>query len=145
MNATELFLADGRNAGIYFCADVDRKTYRTVCPPCEKAKREAAEKARFAAAEKVTSLDGYIMAEGYGYSDGYFPAVDDLFGLEELKRRLKSSTRLMARWCRGIRITSEHCLSINRTKQWSNPHSIKRHDANHRPATLSVRRSPTGC
>lgn len=104
MNATELFLADGRNAGIYFCAecrnvartepeanqccapykctvcgtDVDRKTYRTVCPPCEKAKREAAEKARFAAAEKVTSWDGYIMAEGYGYSDGYFPSVDDL-------------------------------------------------------------------
>lgn len=104
MNATELFHQDGRTAGIFFCGecrnvarteaaanqccapykctvcgtDVDRKTYRTVCPPCEKAKREAAEKARFDAAEKLTEWDGWIMAEGIGYRDGFFQSVDEL-------------------------------------------------------------------
>ncbi len=104
MNATELFHQDGRTAGIFFCGecrnvarteadanqccapykctvcgtDVDRKTYRTVCPPCGKAKREAAEKARFDAAEKLTEWDGWIMAEGIGYRDGFFQSVDEL-------------------------------------------------------------------
>ena len=103
MNATELFLADGRNAGIYFCAecrnvrrtveeasgcclpykctycgtDVDRKTYRTACPSCIEANQKAKEAARFEAAEKVTQWDGWLYSEAYGSNDGYFQEVED--------------------------------------------------------------------
>jgi hypothetical protein len=105
MNATELFHQDGRTAGVFYCAecrhvaktreqadgccapykctrcgcDVDRKTYRTVCPPCEEAKRREKEAARFAAAEKVTEWDGWIYCEEVsGYNDHYFVNVGEL-------------------------------------------------------------------
>jgi hypothetical protein len=104
MNATELFHQDGRTAGVFYCGecrhvartreqadgccapykctrcgvDVPRKNFRTVCPPCEEAKRQEKEAARFAAAEKVTEWDGWIYSEGHGHSDGYFRDPSEL-------------------------------------------------------------------
>lgn len=101
MNATELFLADQRSAGIYFCSecrhvkrtaeeanaccgpytcsycgvDVPRKNFRTACPDCIAKNEVIKEAARFEAAKKVTDHDGWIYAEGIGYNDGFFEDV----------------------------------------------------------------------
>ena len=104
MNATELFLADGRNAGIFFCAEcrnmkrteteaaeccapykctycgteIPRKNYRTACPDCIEAKEREKEAARFAAAEKVEAWDGWLYSDGYGNSEGFFRELCEL-------------------------------------------------------------------
>lgn len=105
MNATELFLADGRSAGIFFCAEcrnvkrteteaaeccapdkcsycgteIPRKNYRTACPDCIEAKEREKEAARFAAAEKVEQWDNeWIFSEGHGNGGGFFSELDGL-------------------------------------------------------------------
>lgn len=104
MNATPLFLADGRPAKIFFCGicrnvhrteaqadeccapykciycgtEIARETHRTACPACIAAKDREKEAARFAAAEKVETWDGWIYSEGHGNNEGFFRDLDEL-------------------------------------------------------------------
>ena len=103
MNATELFLKDGKSAGIFFCGECRRvaptqdiavdccQTYRcrecgkdtgahhyTVCEDCRRKARDAKEAERFAKAEKLTAWDGWVYCEGRGFQDGFFPTLGDL-------------------------------------------------------------------
>lgn len=100
MNATELFHADGRSAGIYacgkcrivahskslaeqccapylctHCGNETEAKYWTVCRPCQAKQKLAKEAERFAAAEKVTEFDGPVYIDGYGGQDGYFENI----------------------------------------------------------------------
>ncbi len=102
MNATQLFLKDGKETHAFYCekcriihqnkhcADEccaplkcpncggDRDKYRCICSSCETAKEAQKERERFEAAEKVSEYDGPVYSEGYGYSDGYFGDVSEL-------------------------------------------------------------------
>ena len=101
MNATELFLKDGRTAGIFFCErcrcvaptehlagqccqnyqcqtcgqDTGTRHY-TVCEPCRRKEEAAKEAERYAKAEKLTQWDGWVFAEGFG--DEYFSDTETL-------------------------------------------------------------------
>lgn len=93
MNATELYLKDGRPTGVYFCsvcrgtypdkgpADeccslhkkcvgcgelILRKSPKIACPSCVVKKRIAQEQERFNKAAKVAEWDGMIYSEGHG-------------------------------------------------------------------------------
>lgn len=104
MNATELFLKDGRTSGIYFCGECrivhpseDRankcctnpecskcgvdtgERYYTVCEPCRRAEETRNEQERFEKAEKISSdkWGGWVFLEGAGYNNGYFESVSD--------------------------------------------------------------------
>ena len=102
MNATKLFHADGKPAGIWYCtacrlvartqdaADrccmpvlcacgVPVKPGWTICSTCCEAAEAAKEKARFEKATKLTNWDGPVMT----------PAGDFLEGLEDLDGTLE--------------------------------------------------------
>jgi len=97
MNATELYLADGRHTGVYYCeqckvthhtkefAEVccnpakcvcgaDCSQYRTKCNACIDLELKEKEKARFVAAEKVTDWNGPVFDES---TDEYYSSVCD--------------------------------------------------------------------
>jgi hypothetical protein len=95
MNATELFLKDGKPTGIFFCekcrqiacthdsaerccknylctkcgVDTGQRSW-TACEPCRRAAEAEGERARFEKAEKLTKWDGWV-------DDGsdYYPSV----------------------------------------------------------------------
>lgn len=107
MNATELHLADGRPAGIFFCQEcrLVRRTrpeaenccrpavcacgatiaekYWITCPECRRAKEAQKAADRFAKARKITpaEVEGMIYCDHLGINNGYFHSVDEL--LEE--------------------------------------------------------------
>jgi hypothetical protein len=101
MNATELYLKDGRSARIFFCArcrcvapteDLAGKCCQNyhcqvcgkdtgergwlVCNACRCRGEEVKEASRFARAEKLSQWDGWIYAEGVG--DEYFDCVETM-------------------------------------------------------------------
>jgi hypothetical protein len=101
MNAIELFHADGKPCGIYHCEKcrIVKRTkeeadecclpricdcgaecaqYYTVCDDCRRKKDIARERARFDAAEKVTTWDGPV-CEPHG--DRYCRNLDELLEL----------------------------------------------------------------
>jgi len=103
MNATELFLKDGRPAGIFFCekcrnvarnketADLCcdwhykckecgekvEQIHWTVCRKCEGLARIKKENERFNKADKVTEWSGAVYLEGTG-NDGFHASLSDL-------------------------------------------------------------------
>jgi hypothetical protein len=103
MNATELYLKDGRTAGIFFCGqcrivassrtfaedccqnykcescgkDTGGRSY-TKCATCINAERKAKEAERFAKAEKLTKWDGWVFCEGLGVGNGFFESIEDM-------------------------------------------------------------------
>lgn len=103
MNATELFLKDGKDAGIFFCekcrqvaasqylADRCCKEYLCskcgnatggriwlVCDACRAADESAKERERFEKAEKLTAWDGWVYLEGTG-REGYSESLSDFY------------------------------------------------------------------
>lgn len=99
--AVELFLSDGKPAGVWFCsgchivartqAEAQRccNTPCTLCgkrlddkrrtahPECIEARRTAREADQRAKAEVVTDYDGWVYCEGWG-KDGYLSSLDEL-------------------------------------------------------------------
>lgn len=102
MNATELYLKDGRPTGVYFCSVcrgtyrdkepaeeccslhkkcvgcgelISRKSPKIACPACVAKKRDAQEQERFNKAAKVSEWDGMIYSEGHGGE--YFHDLDE--------------------------------------------------------------------
>lgn len=103
MNAIELFLKDGKSAGVYYCekckivnnskefSDQCCQNYlckqcgkdtgsrfQLICNTCYNVKRIQGERVRFEKAEKVTEWSGPVYCEGVGYNEGYASCVDDL-------------------------------------------------------------------
>lgn len=101
MNAIELYLKDNKPAGVFYCEKCrlvypskeraescckpnlckcgkECPTYWTICDSCRKESEIEKEKARFEAAEKVATHDGWIFCDGLGYAEGYFESVDEL-------------------------------------------------------------------
>ena len=100
MDGQELYLKDGRSAGVFYCSKcrivarekeqadnccVPRKCDtcgaeigNSYCEPCADNREIEKEKARFEAAEKVTSWDGWVFSEGLGYQEGFASSIDDL-------------------------------------------------------------------
>lgn len=105
MNATELFLSDGKSAGLFKCGicplihrgergriaaekccgpyacdicGAATPTYHTKCSTCRSIEEIAKEAARFEKADKVTDWTGPVFCEGIGYEDGYFRTVGEL-------------------------------------------------------------------
>lgn len=108
MNAIELYHKDGKSASVFYCSkcrnvarteaeaeqcckprncDMCNKeiveAYYTRCPACRKFMDDQREAERFAKAEKVTEWDGPVLCEGFGYDDGYFESVEDLYDVIE--------------------------------------------------------------
>jgi hypothetical protein len=105
MNATELFHADGKSAGIFYCAkcrlvkpgkeqaeecckpdlcnhcgkETGRKYFK-ICDTCERVQQIMRDDDRYAAAEKIPAAEwsGPVYAEGIGCNEGYFKSVFDL-------------------------------------------------------------------
>jgi len=103
MNATELFLKDGKTAGIFFCGkcrmvahsqqmaeeccqsykcqycgkDTGTRHY-TACDECRAANEAKKERERFEKAEKLATWGGWVYSEGLGYNEGFFPSIEDL-------------------------------------------------------------------
>lgn len=94
MDAQELFLADKRSAGVWYCtgckqvrrtkAEADaccvphacddcgqptEGTYTMICSPCRSKRERASEDARAAKAKPSTDWDGYVYSGGTYYSD----------------------------------------------------------------------------
>jgi len=106
MNAQELFIKDGKSAGVFYCPvclfvsrsrelaeacckpricdkcglEIEKHSY---CHPCHDKAERAKEQARFEAAEKLTTWDGWVFSEGHGYNEGFAASVDDLFDAVE--------------------------------------------------------------
>ena len=102
MNATELFLKEGKSAGVFYCekcrfihrtsAEADQccqpykcdkcgkeiERYRTRCNACRNAADEEVERVRFEKAEKLTAWDGWVFSEGIG-RDGYSHSLSDFY------------------------------------------------------------------
>jgi hypothetical protein len=102
MNATELYLKDGRSAGVFYCekckivhrttAEADQccmpyhckgcgketQRYVNICSACFNKQQDKKEAERFAKAAKITKWDGWVYVEGLGYQNGYFQSVEDL-------------------------------------------------------------------
>lgn len=99
MNAIELLLPDNTPAGLFLCgeckADCGRdKAWAERCcvaPTCQRCGEAIPEEERFRGihevcwraerfeeAEKLTLWDGWVYAEGYGSTDGYFPSTSEL-------------------------------------------------------------------
>jgi hypothetical protein len=110
MNATELFTKEGKSAGVFYCAtckrisqnqylaDVccapklcekcnePRPDHYLLCDSCRHIADHARELERFNKAVKVQHSDwcGPVYADGYGYNEGYFASLDEMFDyLEE--------------------------------------------------------------
>ena len=97
MNAQELFLKDGKSAGVYYCENcklvsktlaeaddccspdkcqtcgAEAERYRMFCNSCQRKKEHAAEMSRFAKAEKLTQFDGHIVN-----GDKFYESVADM-------------------------------------------------------------------
>lgn len=101
MNATELFHADGKSAGIWYCAKCrvvarSREDAEQCCQPrkcecgsevergwiccneCRRKKDVARERERFEKAEKLTEWDGWVFCGGIG-SDGFSESLEDFY------------------------------------------------------------------
>lgn len=101
-DAKELFLADGKSAGVWYCttcrlvkrteAEADKccrpwvcencgkesQKYHTLCTNCDNLRREAAKERRLADAELVEDYDGWICSQdAIGPMDGYFRSVEE--------------------------------------------------------------------
>ena len=112
MNATELFLDDGKSAGIYFCGkcrnvartpqDAEQccennicekcgkdvgKQYRKRCDACNALDDAVKERERFDKAEKVflDNWNSWVFCEGLGHNDGFFPSIEDMFDCVKTK------------------------------------------------------------
>jgi len=103
MNATELFVKEGKSAGIYFCGqcrcvartqeEAERcckpyacdkcgkeiLRYHTRCNDCDNTERARIERERFDKAEKLTEWIGWVYCEGLGFRDGFFESITELF------------------------------------------------------------------
>lgn len=103
MNATELYLKDGKSAGIFYCEkcrcvagsqvlaeqcckdylcskcgkDVGSRSW-LVCDACRAADEIAKEHERFEKAEKLTTWDGWVYLEGIG-SEGFSQSLSDFY------------------------------------------------------------------
>ena len=108
MNATELFVKEGKSAGIYFCGQcrcVSRTQaeaeqcckpyacdkcgkeilrYHTRCDDCHNVERARVERERFDKAEKLTEWTGWVYCEGLGFRDGFFESIAELSDEEGL-------------------------------------------------------------
>lgn len=107
MNATELYLKDGRAAGIFFCGEcrivhrdeslanqccsprfctrcgvAEQPKYSLLCEPCARLASAERERERFEKAEKVEEWDGWVYCEGTG-RDGYSESIEELLDLLE--------------------------------------------------------------
>lgn len=118
MNATELFLKDGRTSGIFYCekcrivhktkdfADQCCQNYKcdkcgadtgsrcwTACDACRYKHECEVEDARFEKAEKIPSdkYDGWVFFEGLRHNDGFAENVDAL--LENLEYEKEDEER----------------------------------------------------
>lgn len=103
MNATELYLQDGRSAGVFFCTEckiVHRQAEHAerCCRPqvCHFCKQETGSKSRLfhddcyraanevktqekiQAAEKLSDWDGWVYWDGWGYNEGFFDSIGAL-------------------------------------------------------------------
>jgi len=104
MNAQELFLSDGKAAGVFFCGscktvhdakgtaesccepyicsecgELSGRKYYTICNKCQSEKTAAAEKELFDNAEKITGSDNPI----FNGDDFYMSMADLLDDLQE--------------------------------------------------------------
>jgi hypothetical protein len=104
MEATELFLKEGRPAGVFFCGkcrrvsgekDIaeqcclprrcDKCSKETLsqsairCQACWDAEKANRERERFKKAEKLTEWSGWVYADGVGYRDGYCESLDEFY------------------------------------------------------------------
>lgn len=100
MNAKDLFLSDGKSAGVFYCSQcrivhreiesaesccrpnkcacgADCEKYYTLCPTCRVNQETEREAAKFSTAEKVTSWDGWVYCEGLG-NEGFAQCVEEL-------------------------------------------------------------------
>lgn len=109
MNATELYLKDGRFAGIFYCSEchlvkltkdqADRcceptkcqycgkesgRKHYLACESCERANQLKKEAERFDKAEKLTQWDGWVFLEGTG-RDGHYESLSDFWDNWELE------------------------------------------------------------
>ena len=103
MNATELYLKEGKSAGVFYCekcrnvagsqhlAEQCCKNYLCskcgkdtgsrswlVCDACRAADEVAKERARFEKAEKLSAWDGLVYLEGTG-RDGFSDSLSDFY------------------------------------------------------------------
>jgi hypothetical protein len=103
MNGQELFKADGKATGVYYCekcrvchrnktnaddcctlrkcacgAPVKGQGY-IKCHECQERDIIRAEAERFDKAEKLTTWDGPVWADGCGSRDGFFPDMDEFY------------------------------------------------------------------
>ena len=102
-NAIELFHADGRSAGCFYCAkcrivhkteseadeccrprlcakcgrEVDARHF-LVCERCRKVKQASKDLATLEAAELVEDEGGWLYVEGHGHNDGFFRDMGEL-------------------------------------------------------------------
>ena len=100
MDAAELYKQSGESVNVWFCGKCgtvgwNKDAAERCCIPhkcktcgkaeptaecndCYKAREQKKELERFEKADKVTTWDGWIYLDGYGYKDGYFESVADL-------------------------------------------------------------------
>jgi len=103
MNATELYLKDGKPTHIFYCekcryisssqelAEQCCKNYQcsqcgkdtgqrawTICDDCRAANSAEKERERFEKAEKLSDWDGWVYLEGTG-NDGYHQSLSDFY------------------------------------------------------------------
>lgn len=101
MNATELFLKDGRTAGVFYCEkcrvvartkdDADQccvpyicktcgketgRRFYTICDTCVTAKHAKEERERFDKAEKLTEWSGWVVC-----GDDFYESVSDMLDM----------------------------------------------------------------
>lgn len=103
MNATELYLKEGKSAGIFYCEkclcvagsqhlaeqccknylcskcgkDVGSRSW-LVCDACRSAAEVEKERERFDKAEKLTTWDGWVFLEGIG-REGFSESLSDFY------------------------------------------------------------------
>ena len=99
MNGTELFKADGKQTGVFYCTECrtthrDKiaadaccavrlcacgekvKRYEQTCAKCWDRQLRNKESDRFAKAAHLTEWDGPVWKDGCGDNDGFFATVD---------------------------------------------------------------------
>jgi hypothetical protein len=101
MNPQQLFHSDGKPSRVWYCGKCRMtahdeamatrccnpvcdvcgnpcSVYSSLCEGCQSKKRAEHEASLRAKATVLDSWDGWIYAEGYGYTDGYFNSIEDL-------------------------------------------------------------------
>jgi len=101
MNATELFLKEGKSAGVWYCekcrtvhsaaqlaeqccqnykcttCGADAGKHYLRCESCRDKEDQEKERQRFEAAEKLTTWEGWIFCDGQGSNEGYFENIEE--------------------------------------------------------------------